>query len=81
MTFNFEQIAERVLHGEVKGFFILRNNERVSTSSLVRNVCPITGYDYPYMFTNGKTYTHTGAYQYGNANTPFDVVNFKEIVQ
>ena len=79
-TFNFEQIAERVLHGEIKGFFMLRNKERISSSLLSRNNCPITGYDYPYMFTNGRTYTHMGMYQYGDKNSPLDIMSFQEIV-
>lgn len=78
-TFNFEHIAERVLHGELRGYFILRNQERVSGGMLSRNSCPILGYDYPYQFSNGKTYTPSGAYQYGDKTTPFDVVDFHEI--
>lgn len=78
MNFNFEEIAEKILHGETKGFFILRNKERVPSVTLHRNVCPITGYDYPYILDNGKTYTPFGRYQYGDKPTPFDIVNFKE---
>ena len=79
MKLDFGKIAEQALRGEIKGYFILRNNERLLCSTLNRNACPITGYDYPYIFENGKTYTPYGMYQYGDKTTPFDIVDFVEI--
>lgn len=76
MKFDFEKVAEQVLRGEIKGYFILRNNERFPSIELYRNACPITGYDYPYIFNNGKTYTPCGMYQYGDKTTPFDIIEF-----
>lgn len=76
MMTNFLQIANAVLNGTTTGVFRLRNNELIPSSELRINLCPILGYDYPFILGNNeKTYTNTGIYYYGQS-TPFDVVEF-----
>lgn len=73
---NFLQVVKSVLNGTCSGTFRLRNNEMIPSTDLRVNTCPILGYDYPYILgNNGKTYTSTGLYYYGQT-TPFDIMEF-----
>lgn len=78
---GFQQIVTAVLDGATTGFFRLRNNEIIPSEQLQRNTCPILGYDYPFILgNNGKTYTNSGQYYYGQTS-PFDVMEFvKKVV-
>ena len=78
---NFNTIALSVLGGRCSGVFRLRNHEHIPSTELVKNTCPITGYDYPYILGNsGKTYTSTGLYHYGK-ESPFDIVEFNKTAE
>ncbi len=70
-----KQLFEDVLSGKLKGTFVLRNNTKINTSDLKRNVNGCTNI-YPYR-TKDYSYTAHGN-AYANSMSNYDIVDFME---
>lgn len=71
---NFKDIAEKVLSGELKGTFVLRNGCTRNSSELSRNNNGLTE-TFPYYLVDNGTLTENGT-AYEKVECEYDVVEF-----
>ena len=69
---NFINIAENCIHGKLKGTFVLRNGNKVNSSTLSN--CQVDGYTY---MLGGRCYNESGDHSIWSVDeSEFDVVQF-----
>jgi hypothetical protein len=73
-----KQLFEDVLSGKLNGTFVLRFNDKVDSSNLIRNDYPNNDkYPYRLLINSVKTnYTENGYMLHHNAMTDVDIIDF-----
>lgn len=70
---NFKEIAEKCLAGELSGTFVLRNNDKIMSSDIIRKsnlVCSYWNQLYGFFSDNGNCYSGYKHY------SQYDIINF-----